>query len=130
MGLNPSANLVAVKLLRVCLLVVLAILVPVRGAMGAAMPCMPAGLEMPPEVQAQVMTHAGEHPCHDESAPEGSKQGKTCERCAAFCSLTPLMSSVPALAEPGELRTTTFPDLSAPAPTFLSGGPERPPRSI
>lgn len=95
--------------------------------MGAAMPCMPAGLEMPAEVQV----HEGaRHPCHDESTPEKAQQTQSCERCAAFCSLTPLLHSVPTLAAPGELRTTLFPDLSAPAPTFESGGPERPPRSI
>jgi len=126
---NPSANLVAVKLLRVCLLVVLAVLVPVRGAMGAAMPCMPAGLEMPAEVQMQVHDGA-HHPCHDEASSEASQQTQSCERCAAFCSLTPLLQSVPALAEPQGLGTMAFPDLNAPSPSFESGGPERPPRSI
>jgi hypothetical protein len=50
--------------------------------------------------------------------------------CSAFCSLTPLMSEAPRLPEPDLLAAVRFPDLSTPAPNFLSGGQDRPPRTI
>ena len=65
---------------------------------------------------------------HDEGKGHGASD--KCNMCSAYCSLTPLVSEVPTLLEPAELSAVKFPDLSSPAPTFLSDGQERPPRSI
>jgi hypothetical protein len=134
-----------VKLLRLWLLVLLAVLLPVRGAMAAAMLCPSAGMEMPAasaemhtamptdvstDMSTEMQAHDQQHPCHTEPLQDESTADASCQMCAAFCSITPLLPSVAVLAEPGDLRSTTFPDLSAPAPTFLSDGQERPPRSI
>lgn len=133
-----SANLSAVKLLRIWLLVLLAVLLPVRGAMAAAMLCLPATGGAAGEMR--LMEHDGASH-HDHASHEAARhdhgghhdQSKfsqdDCNLCAAFCSVTPLASATPAVASL-DPPTTTFPDLLAPAPSFLSGGQERPPRSI
>lgn len=75
--------------------------------------------------------HAAAH--HDHSAPADHDHGGAsdkCNMCSAFCSLTPLTSNPAALFQPLEMAAASFPDLSAPAPSFFSGGQERPPRSI
>lgn len=125
------------KTLRLCLLVLLAVLLPVRGAIAAAMLCPPtvAGVahsgQMPaadhPAAQADDADageagHAGHHP--------GAHEGGSCNLCCDFCSMTPLPSEPPTVATPTQLSTVAFPDLFAPAPSFLSDGQERPPRSI
>jgi len=50
--------------------------------------------------------------------------------CSAFCSLVPLVSDTPRLPEPAALSSVKFPDFATPAPSFLSDGQERPPRTI
>jgi len=50
--------------------------------------------------------------------------------CCDFCSVTPLSSEPPSVPMPLNLSGVSFPDLFAPAPSFLSDGQERPPRSI
>ena len=59
-----------------------------------------------------------------------SSQQDKCNLCSAFCSLTPMLSAYTGIAEPHGLVEVPFPALSAPAPSFLSDGQERPPRSI
>jgi len=127
-----------VKLLRIWLLVLLAVLMPVRGAMAAAMLC-------PPAVTSHEQAHAdgARSPHHDHDADhqhlgsdegtgrhhhDGSAQDK-CSLCASCCSMVPLISSFPSIPEPFE-ATQLFDDLSVRAPSFLSDGQERPPRSI
>ena len=61
---------------------------------------------------------------HDHAASEG------CNACSAYCSLTPLVSNLPTLAEPLDSTAVKFSDLSAPPPSFVSEGQERPPRTI
>jgi hypothetical protein len=129
-----------VKLLRIWLLVILAVLLPVRGAMAVAKPCALAGVD----TQRATMHHgAGGHD-HGVGAPElvqhdhgagalhdheKSCQDK-CNLCSASCSATPLVSTIAGVPEPRDLVSASFPHLSVPAPSFLSGGQERPPRSI
>lgn len=67
---------------------------------------------------------------HGGSHDQGLSNQDKCNLCSAFCSLTPLLSAIAGVPDPGELVSTTFPDLSVLAPTFLSDGQERPPRSI
>jgi hypothetical protein len=124
---------------RIWILLLLAVLLPVRGAVAAAMQCPAVGSSVP----GQVMTHeldsyhqdAGHHEHatepvdghadHDHANSEG------CNMCAAFCSMTPLVASTPpSLHEPVGLSAVKFSDYSAAAPSFLSDGQERPPRTI
>jgi hypothetical protein len=124
-----------VKTARVLLLLLLAALLPIRGAMAAAMLCPMTGqqaLQAVATVAHEQMDHAmahgdaaGEH----HGAPDVASTDK-CTMCAAFCSLTSLPSDSPRLAEPPLLAAMKFPDLSTPAPSFLSGGQERPPRTL
>jgi len=139
-----------VKLLRLWFLVLLALLLPVRGAMAAAMPCMSAGGGSHAEVvvmdhgDADDMDmhahHDGMHHGHEahaqvhEPVPDpqpahGHVSQEKCNMCSASCSAPPLASAFPAIDGPVVLSTATFPAFSAPAPTFQSGGQERPPRT-
>lgn len=132
-----------VKLLRIWLLVLLAVLLPIRGAMAAAMVCPPpAGAPV-----QQLGSHGGDHghgdhghaePGHAHSAADaaadhahaaGSADNK-CNMCSASCATPPVPSAAGGLAAPLDLASAAFPDLPAPAPSFLSDGQERPPRTI
>jgi hypothetical protein len=134
-----------VKPLRLWLLLLLAVLLPIRGAVAAAMLCPAGGAG--PQAEARVAQHGHPASHHDmatmdahEAAgdpggsghPEGhdpDAQGK-CPVCSACCSLTPLVSEAPRLSEPTALSHVGFPELSTPAPSFLSDGQERPPRTV
>lgn len=115
------------KTLRLCLLLLLAALIPVRGAVAAAMLCPAGGHPGQPALQAPAghdMAHA--HHRHDDPQP-GTPTAK-CTLCAACCALTPLLRALPTLAEPPGVAAVGFADHAAPAPEFFSDGPERPPR--
>ena len=129
------------KLLRIWLLVVLAVLLPMRGAMSATMLCVPPGAGSAHETSlaASHADHGDNHgqaheshepalhgeggPAHDHSAAD------RCNLCSASCSSPPLPSASAGIEEPAILTSVSFPDLCAPAPTFQSGGQERPPRT-
>ena len=144
-----------VKTVRLCLLLLLAVLLPARGAVAAAMLCAPAGVgaageprisSHPPShaMGHHAMGHHGDgadthaaHPAglHGDGLSSGgdadaSSPQDRCTLCAAFCSLTPLVGSAPGLFVPQALPAAPFPALSAPVPSFLSDGQERPPRSL
>ncbi len=53
-----------------------------------------------------------------------------CKLCCDLCAMTPLLSSLPSVPVPPNLSSVSFPDLSAPAPSFVADGQERPPRRI
>ena len=111
------------KRLRIILLVVLALLLPMRGAIGAAMLC-PQGAGH----DAHAMHHGGH--AHTEDVPHADAHSVSCNVCAAFCSMTPMPSDVLTLQEQPPLASpVVFPALLVPAPTFQSDGPERPPRA-
>jgi hypothetical protein len=110
------------KFLRLCLLVLLAALLPCRGALATAMVCAPAA---PASHAAHGDGH--DHAGHHEAAHEDATD--TCNVCAASCAATPLLPALPGVAAPHALTAARYPAVSAPAPSFLSGGPERPPRS-
>ena len=128
------------KLLRICLLVLLATLLPIRGAMAAAMLCPPAGVGAHGEMRLMEHDLAGHdhiddahaHHQHDDGKQDG--HGKSaedkCNLCSALCSLTPMLSETVGIQEPRDFIDASFPVLSVPAPSFLSDGEERPPRSI
>ena len=116
------------KTLRLCILLLLAVLLPVRGAVAAAMMCPPTGSGGHHALHA-FGEHAEHHHRHDaSSAAHDHAAGDKCGLCAACCTAAPLPSSVPGLNAPADLRAARFPALLAQAPSFLSGGQERPPR--
>lgn len=135
-----------VKALRICLLVLLAALLPVRGAMAAAMLCPSAGAggeARPAIAEAAVHDHAGAGVAPQQHAHGGGEHGAgaahghagapdqdQCNLCSAFCSMTPLPAAAARVSPPPALRSAAYPGVSAPAPSFLSGGQERPPRGI
>lgn len=143
------------KLVRIGLLLFLAVLLPVRGVLAAAVLCpmsgvgsgtlehAPAHSEALPSVTAGDIESAheaqhhpgraaaaqlGDHDAGSEHHDHGSAADK-CNVCSAVCSLTPLVTSSPVIAAP-DLAGEKFPALPAPVPSFLSGGQDRPPRSI
>jgi hypothetical protein len=139
--LHPSASFRPMKLLRLWLIVLLAALLPVRGAMAAAMLCPAMGTGMATELRSpghegHGHEHASEahaHHHHEGAADPDHAQASghdQCNLCSAFCSITPLLSAMPSVPPPLEAATASYPDFSAPAPSFVSDGQERPPRSI
>lgn len=133
----------AVKTLRLCLLLLMAVLLPVRGAVAAAWPCAGEGLHQA-AVQASVAVHAHHAgrvmaQVHEPSAAighagphhhDGHGGDGRCNVCASCCSTAPMVAtftlSIAAPAEP----PARFPALRASATTFVSEGQERPPRSV
>lgn len=118
------ASLNLVKSLRIFVLVLLAMLLPLRGVSAATVLCEQLST---PHVEAAVLEHghemasdAGHDPSqqhdHDHS---GADKGR---HCVSSCSATPLMTALPALASAPGAGTTAFPRFAAPAPTFLSDG--------
>jgi hypothetical protein len=70
--------------------------------------------------------HAGSaHHAHGDAASDDQ-----CNLCVAFCSVTPLASELPTILAPQEASSLRFPGYAAAPPSFVSGGQERPPRSI
>lgn len=123
------------KTLRICLLLLLAALLPVRGVVAAAMNCPPAlhGMQGEASIAAgsthdhHAMREAPDHGRH-EAAGQPDSAGK-CHLCCDFCSAPLMPGSASRLPVPQDWSPMSFPDLLAPAPSFLSGGQERPPRS-
>lgn len=125
----------SVKLLRIWLLVLLAVLLPVRGAMAVAMVCPPAGkvpAQLVVEHEAGKELEQAAHAHHDEGAsdPSHASAPDSCNMCAASCSTPPLTRAFEGLQGPIELSSAAFPTVSSPAPTFQSDGQDRPPRTI
>jgi hypothetical protein len=127
-----------VKSLRIWLLLLLAVLLPIRGAIAAALPC--AGEGPPAHVGvAHATGHAQHHHVGHVShtghasplahAGDHGDDGK-CNLCASCC----LGATLPTTFSPAiaalEQAGASFAVLQASAPTFLSDGQERPPRSI
>lgn len=127
------------KILRIWLLVLLAILLPVRGAIAAALPCegighpAPAGhahTHMPHAMEAAGLapeaSAAGDHDGHHHDHAGADK----CNLCSSCCSTAPLLVTFSPTVAALDGSGVDFPLVQAPAPTFLSDGQERPPRSI
>ena len=138
-----SANLPLVKTARIWLLLLLALLLPIRGAMASAMLCQPMGGGTQSEMRLMKHLDAVDEASHDahhhHAQPHqeahghehgGASAEEKCNLCSAFCSAAPLLSSMPSVLQPQATAAVSFPDIAAPAPSFLSDGQERPPRSI
>ena len=140
------------KSLRLGLVLLLVLLLPVRGALAAAMLCAPAGKagsielrheagEAAPEhhavghdTSASADAHAEpDHCAHEDAGGQHAGHGESaqdrCNMCAASCSAVPLASASTAIEDRVVLSSVSFPDLVAGAPTFQSDGQERPPRT-
>ena len=122
------------------LLVIL--LLPIRGAMAAAMLCL--SQDGPENVMVQHLGESGghDHAHHGHGAQDHAEdahaeqdddvaQGSAddCNCCASSCSLTPLASTTPDLRHPWT-QAALNPAPSIPAPSFVSDGEDRPPRTI
>jgi len=135
-----------VKTLRIWLLLLLAVLLPLRGAVAAGMLC-PMGSQGDSRTEAVVFVsldrhadpvaagHHHQHADHDRGESAHHDQGHDgaadkCNLCVAFCSVTPMLSELPTVAPPLQTSTLRFPSYAATPPSFFSDGEERPPRSI
>ncbi len=130
------------KALRLILLVLLALLLPIRGALGAAMMCPEGGVSVSMTATAPASGHH-HHSADNETAalhhgqPSSSDHTHTdttahaggCNNCASCCSVTPVLSALPAIQAPVDVEAVSFPPLLLPAPTFHCDAQERPPRS-
>jgi len=140
-----------VKTLRIVLLVLLAFLLPIRGAVAAAMLCPGGGDGRPAAVALEPghhETHAahGMHDDHaaahhhhaDDDTPDAGAEAASssgghqpaCQICASGCCVTPLAFAPPSVQGPRLSATVSFPALCAPVPAFQSDGQDRPPRTI
>jgi hypothetical protein len=129
-----------VKTARIWLLLVLAVLLPLRGALAAGMLCPVADAHGP------VQAHAGPHAhhqhaastAHDHAPPHmqsdahdahhAAGEGK-CNSCSAFCSV-PAVTSAPLAIASVEPARAGFAGPTALPASFIPDGRDRPPRSI
>jgi hypothetical protein len=137
-----------VKTLRIVILVLLAFLLPIRGAVAAAMLCPGGGDGRTAAVAVEQGHHETQaaHGMHDEHAAahhhpsagdtpdaDASSSGghqPACQFCASGCCVTPLAFAPPSVQSPRLAATVSFPALCAPVPAFQSDGQDRPPRTI
>lgn len=143
MNFPTRANLTAVRMLRIWLLVFLAVLLPIRGAVAAAMLCPPPGAEQTVQVHAHQdhdshQAHGAVHQYsavvdagagHSDTGHHDHEAADKCNLCASYCSLTGLLGHSPSVPDQHS-PATKFPGLNALVPSFYSGGQERPPRTI
>lgn len=118
------------KALRIFVLVLLAVLLPLRGVAAAAAVC---GQQAASHTHTVAPSHG--HEAHGTASQDdacASQDHDGCDNarhCASSCAATPLMSAWSALVAPSAESSTVFPRFVAPAATFQSGGQDRPPRS-
>lgn len=128
----------SLRVWRIWLLLLMAVLLPLRGAIAAAMLCpgaMPArsasaqATEPPPchgEAMDATSPPSADHAAlnaHGAAAPEG------CNLCAAYCSLTPMPHEPLGVAEPPGLAHSHAPAPAERTARYVCGGQDRPPRS-
>jgi hypothetical protein len=134
-----------VKYFRSFIVVLLTVLLPIRGAVAAAMLC-------PGEVSmigaAATVGHGGHdmHADHDmevhHAAPPDHSHGPAsaespagghataCQFCAGGCCVTPLAFAPPSVESPCVAASAVFPTLTARVTAFYPDGQDRPPRTI
>lgn len=130
-------------MVRVLILALLALMLPVRGVMAAAMLCPPsAGAE-----HAGHAMHAPADATHDhrhgdghvaadagtgahDAAADDAAGPDTCNLCSACCSVPPLAPAVPTVPAAHPATEAAFPAPLVQSPSFIPDGPERPPRSF
>lgn len=137
--------------LRLIVLMLMAVLLPLRGALAAAQPCLGVGSGLAAVVQAAPGDHdgmqhgvhhaeqhhadhradhpAGHHPAQDGATAADADTGHHGSGCqASACCLMPLAAAPPATAALPRDNPLRFPALVTPEPAFQSGGQDRPPR--
>jgi len=130
-----------VRIVRIWLLILLAALLPIRGAVAAAMPCpngsAPLHRQAPSSTDHRTMGHVhlmsvAHHHVHADGHDEqgGSAHADKCNLCASCCTGTAMAMSFQAVFAPLGSASETFSAPASPAVSFLSDGQERPPRSI
>lgn len=136
--------------LRVFMVWMLALALPVQGMAAAAMlHCGSAERHAPRQhAVADGSVHAAGHGEHHHPAghgadhahagapadepgttPHANAAGHACSACAACCVALALPPAMPVLAM-ADAAPTGVTVLVAPSPSFLTAGPERPPRSL
>jgi hypothetical protein len=121
-------------------LLVIAVLLPIRGAMAAALPCLNLGhgatvAEGHHGHHHHGMGLDGEH--HDDASSRDAAGHHDdhggvdkCNVCASCCTAPPMMATFSPAIAPLDMPAVPYPVLTASAPSFVSEGQERPPRSI
>jgi hypothetical protein len=111
---------------RLLLLVLLAVLLPLRSSLALGLgeaPCHPAGvMQMADDGEAEA-------PCHQAAGLAFGHAATHCDHCSACTLATPLFGPPPALLVPAEAAPLRYPPLLAPAPCHQAEGLERPPRN-
>ena len=132
-----------VRNLRISLLLLLALLLPVRGAMAAAMPCLQQG-SAHQEVAltghhgggtAPALHDHGQHTDADTGSPQQHENdvlsvgSDNCNACAGSCSQTPVALADLNLLQ-WQARAVLNPAPPVFAPSVVADGEERPHRTI
>ena len=118
------------KTWRLCIVLLLALLLPLRGAVAATMMCAQATAGSQHAMAMTPPTH-GEHAApHDHAAmlAHAHHAPPSCSMCADCCAPAMVLDDFPALMPPTLFASALFPAPRALAPNFLCDGPERPPR--
>jgi len=131
------------KTLRFWLVLLMAVLLPLRGAVGAALLCpMDSSAEPALVMQVHDMCDAHEHAPsphshgdrHDHADGDHDHADHAdhdkCNLCVALCAVTPMVSDPPALPVPPLLGALPCPACTDSPPSFVPDGEKRPPRSI
>lgn len=138
-------NCITVKSLHIFMLVMLALLLPLRGAVAAGIPCCD---EHRGATQPLIMEHSSDHHHaaqtepgsiaahqHGHSAFSDQPDSVTtahagnCNTVSSCCTVSPMLSTLPTIEVPVGVSRQSFPTLPAPAATFHCEAHERPPRS-
>ena len=133
------------KRFRILILVLMAILLPIRGAVAATMLCaegeatgtatvvaehqhhdMTAGQEMRADRSASHQ-HAGGDAAGDSSS---GKHPTTCQFCASGGCTASIVGTVPSLGQQSLTSSVSFPALTTRVTVFYPDGQDRPPRTI
>src|SRR5438045_3533165 len=121
--------------MRVCLLVLLAVLLSARGAMADSLVCAPPNAPAHTSVQhdkGSLASHSHDSGRRDHHAANPHEEDKlkqdTCNLCSVFCSLTPLLSAIPSVVLPQDLAYAFSPDVNAPVLSVHLDAEDRPPR--
>jgi hypothetical protein len=134
-----------VKYFRTFMLVLLTVLLPIRGAVAAAMLCpgkastvstLAVGGHTEHEMHAGHGMEAHLSATHEHShsdAPDESSAGAhstACQFCAGGCCVTPLAFAPPCVQSPRVTASAAFPELTARVSAYHPDGQDRPPRTI
>ena len=134
-----------VKYLRTLILVLLTVLLPVRGAVAAAMLCPGESSTISTAATAghghhdmhgdhdmevhHAAVHDHSHGAASDESPSGG-HATACHFCAGGCCVTPLAFAPPSVESPCIAASAAFPALTTRVTAFYPDGQDRPPRTI